>query len=105
MCPPSQSQEQFQEQCQQQETRGLCESNFQVKFQEKSDIVLIKPPKCIDGSNFFPDGGRGILNADLNRWSNGKSECQEKGNSIYLKYEFSSHESNLCDFYQDNMCT
>ena len=51
VCPPSQSQEQFQEQCQQQETRGLCESNFQVKFQKKSDNVLIKQAKCIDGSN------------------------------------------------------
>ena len=41
VCPPSQSQEQFQEQCQQQETRGLCESNFQVKFQKKVITCLL----------------------------------------------------------------
>ena len=56
-----------------QEPTSLCESNFQVKFQEKSDNVLIKQAKCIDSSNFFPDGGSGILNADLNRWCNGNS--------------------------------
>ena len=52
-----------------------------------------KPAKCIDGSNFFPEGDRGVLNAVLSGWCEdrydseksakigkyGRTYCQEQG--------------------------
>ena len=45
----------------------------QSPYQENSDNLIFKQPKCIDDSNFFPDGDIGILNEDLNRWCDGRN--------------------------------
>ena len=67
-------------------------------IQEKSDnVFFIKQSKCIDGSNFFPDGGRGSLNADSNRWCEGKVHITSsnvtvtEGNDVKLKLVIQSH--------------
>ena len=49
----------------------FSEKNFQLKYQENSDNEFFKQAKCINGSNSFPEGGRGFLSADLSRWFEG----------------------------------
>ena len=36
-------------------------------------LLFFKQVKCIDGSNSGPEGLRGILNAVLNRWCEGRN--------------------------------
>ena len=70
------------------------------EYQENSDNVFQtnqEQAKCINGSNSFPEGDRGVLNTDLNRGCKGFNdskgneyrtyyqERQEQGNSLLFK--------------------
>ena len=49
------------------------------KNQVKSDKVSLtedkNQSKCVNGSNFSPEGDGGVLTADLNRWCGGRNRC------------------------------
>ena len=49
-----------------------CESNLQEKESDNMCFKQDKQAECIDGSNLFPEGDRGCLNANLNRRCDGR---------------------------------
>ena len=56
-----------------------CNGNLRISQDEA---------KFLYGSNFFPEGDRSRLNADLNRWFDAKLGklciCQDQGNSFKI---------------------
>ena len=83
---------------------SVCSLLSDSKYQENSDSSYFKQAKCISGSSSFPEGDGGLLNADLNRWFEGKGKgqnaksancgkCQEKGNSFKFSKSLSSFSS------------
>ena len=81
---------------------SVCSLLSDSKYQENSDNSYLKQAKCISGSNSFPEGDNGCLNAVLNRWCNGQRQChipaklgnfcirQDQGNSFKIYQSLSS---------------
>ena len=59
-----------------------CQVTYQVTCQEQANLI-----NHTNGSRFFPEGDRGFLSADLNKWFEGRkfyiSTKQEDKNQGY----------------------
>ena len=55
------------------------------KYSKYSRTQCQEQAKCIDGSNFFPEGDGGCLNAVLNRWCNGRCQRHIPAKNVHIK--------------------
>ena len=68
----------------------LSDSKYQVTCQKNSDNggnSYFKQAKCISGSNSFPEGDGGVLNADLSNWFDGRNCYDSKGLRIHAEHD------------------